>query len=181
MGPPGVGKGTQAKILSEKLNVIHLSTGEILRGEIQKDTQVGKIAKSFIDQGNLVPDNFVLDIISKKISTNVPNEGYLFDGFPRTIPQAVGFDTLLTKIGQSLNAAINLTADEDELIRRILARGKISGRSDEAVDIVKKRQKIYWEQTAPLIKYYQNKNILKSIDGIGKIEKITKRILKVIH
>ena len=121
------------------------------------------------------------DIISKKISTNVPNEGYLFDGFPRTIPQAVGFDTLLTKIGQSLNAAINLTADEDELIKRILERGKMSGRSDEAVDIVKKRQKIYWEQTAPLIKYYQNKNILKNIDGIGKIEKITKRILKVIH
>ena len=181
MGPPGVGKGTQAKILSEKLNVIHLSTGEILRGEIQKDTKVGKIAKSFIDQGNLVPDDFVLNIISKQISTSVPNEGYLFDGFPRTIPQAVGFDTLLTKIGQSLNAAINLTADEDELIKRILERGKISGRSDEAVDIVKKRQKIYWEQTAPLIKYYQSKNILKNIDGIGKIEKITKRILKVIH
>ena len=181
MGPPGVGKGTQAKILSEKLNVIHLSTGEILRGEIQKDTEVGKIAKSFIDQGNLVPDDFILKIISKEISANVPKKGYLFDGFPRTIPQAVGFDTLLTKIGQSLNAAINLTADEDELIKRILERGKISGRSDEAVDIVKKRQKIYWEQTAPLIKYYQNKNILKNIDGIGKIEKITERILKVIH
>ena len=181
MGPPGVGKGTQAKILSEKLNVIHLSTGEILRGEIQKDTQVGKVAKSFIDKGNLVPDDFVLKIISKKISANIPNKGYLFDGFPRTIPQAVGFDTLLNEIGHNLNAAINLTADEDELIKRILERGKISGRSDEAVDIVKKRQKIYWSQTAPLIKYYQNKNILKNIDGIGEIEEITKRILKVIH
>ena len=181
MGPPGVGKGTQAKILSEKLNVIHLSTGEILRGEIQKDTKIGKIAKSFIDQGNLVPDDFVLDIISKQISTSVPNEGYLLDGFPRTIPQAVGFDTLLTEIGHSLNAAINLIANENELIERILERGKISGRSDEAVDIVKKRQKIYWNQTAPLIKYYQKKNILKNIDGIGEIEEITKRILKVIH
>jgi len=181
MGPPGVGKGTQAKILSEKLNVIHLSTGEILRGEIQKDTQVGKIAKSFIDQGNLVPDDFILEIISKQISTNVPNEGYLFDGFPRTIPQAVGFDTLLTEIGHNLNVAINLTANEDELIKRILERGKISGRSDEALDIVKKRQKIYWKQTAPLVKYYQNKNILKDIDGIGGIEEITKRILKAIY
>ena len=181
MGPPGVGKGTQAKILSKKLNVIHLSTGEILRSEILKNTKVGKIAKSYIDQGNLVPDDFILDIISKQISTNIPNEGYLFDGFPRTIPQAVGFDTLLTEIGHSLNAAINLIANENELIERILERGKISGRSDEAIDIVKKRQKIYWAQTAPLVKYYQNKNILRNIDGIGEIEEITKRILKIIH
>lgn len=181
MGPPGVGKGTQAKLLSKKLNIIHLSTGEILRGEIRKNTKVGKIAKSYIDQGNLVPDDFILEIISKQISTNVPNEGYLFDGFPRTIPQAVGFDTLLTEIGHNLNVAINLTANEDELIKRILERGKISGRSDEALDIVKKRQKIYWKQTAPLVKYYQNKNILKDIDGIGGIEEITKRILKAIY
>ena len=174
MGPPGVGKGTQAKILSEKLNVIHLSTGEILRGEIRKDTKVGKIAKSYIDQGNLVPDDFILDIISKKISANIPNEGYLFDGFPRTIPQAIGFDTLLNEIGHNLNAAINLTADEDELIERILERGKISGRSDEAIDIVKKRQKIYWSQTSPLIKYYQNKNILKILMGLVRLKKLQK-------
>ena len=181
MGPPGVGKGTQAKILSEKLNVIHFSTGEILRTEIQKDTKVGKIAKSYIDYGNLVPDDFILKIISKKISVNIPNKGYLLDGFPRTMPQAIGFDSLLNEIGHNLNAAINLTADEDELIKRILERGKISGRSDEAVDIVKKRQKIYWSQTAPLIKYYRDKDILKNIDGIGEIKEITKKILKVIH
>ena len=181
MGPPGVGKGTQAKILSEKLNVIHLSTGEILRGEIQKDTKVGKIAKSYIDYGNLVPDDFILKIISKKLSVYIPNKGYLLDGFPRTMPQYNVFDSLLNEIGHHLNAAINLTADEDELIKRILERGKISGRSDEALDIVKKRQKIYWKQTAPLIKYYQNKNILKNIDGIGGIEEITKRILKAIY
>ena len=181
MGPPGVGKGTQAKILSKKLNVIHLSTGEILRSEILKNTKVGKIAKSYIDQGNLVPDDFILDIISKQITANVQNKGYLFDGFPRTIPQAIGFDAFLTKNSHSLSAAINLKADEDELIKRILERGKVSGRSDEAVEIVKKRQKIYWEQTAPLIEYYQNKNILKDIDGVGNIEQITNRILEVIN
>ena len=181
MGPPGVGKGTQAKILSKKLNVIHLSTGEILRTEIRKDTKIGKIAKSYIDYGNLVPDDFILKIISKKISSNIPNKGYLFDGFPRTMPQAIGFDSLLNEIGHNLNAAINLTADEDELIKRILERGKISGRSDEAINIVRKRQKIYWSQTAPLIKYYQDRNILKNIDGIGGIEEITRRILKVIN
>ena len=181
MGPPGVGKGTQAKILSQSLNIVHLSTGEILRSEIQMDTKVGKIAKSFIDHWNLVPDNFKLDIISEKISIKTPNEGYLFDGFPRTIPQATGFDKLLNDRGNSLNAAINLTADENELIKRILERGKSSGRSDETIDIVKKRQKIYWKQTAPLINYYQKKNILKNIDGIGEVEEITERILKVIY
>ena len=181
MGPPGVGKGTQAKILSQSLNIIHLSTGEILRSEIQMDTKIGKIAKSFIDHGNLVPDNLILDIISEKISIETQNEGYLFDGFPRTIPQATGFDQLLIDRGHNLNAAINLTADENELIKRIIDRGKSSGRSDEAIDIVKKRQKIYWKQTAPLIDYYQKKNILKNINGIGEVEEITERILQVIY
>ncbi len=181
MGPPGVGKGTQARILAKKLNITHLSTGEILRSEIQKNTQIGKIARSYIDYGNLVPDGFILDIISDKISDKISYSGYLFDGFPRTIPQAIGFDAFLTKNSHSLSAAINLKADEDELIKRILERGKVSGRSDEAVEIVKKRQKIYWEQTAPLIEYYQNKNILKDIDGVGNIEQITNRILEVIN
>ena len=181
MGPPGVGKGTQAKILSKILNVTHLSTGEILRNEIKMNTEIGKIAKSFIDHGNFVPDKIVLDIISEKISIKISNKGYLFDGFPRTIPQATGFDKLLIEMGEDLNAAINLTADENELIKRIIDRGKSSGRSDEAIDIVKKRQKIYWNQTAPLIDYYQKKNILKNINGIGEIEEITERILQVIY
>ena len=181
MGPPGVGKGTQAKILSKILNVTHLSTGEILRNEIKMNTKIGRIAKSFIDHGNFVPDNIILDIIYEKISIKTSNKGYLFDGFPRTIPQATGFDKILIEIGEDLNTAINLTADENELIKRIINRGKSSGRSDEAIDIVKKRQKIYWNQTAPLIDYYQKKNILKNINGIGEIEEITERILQVIY
>ena len=180
MGPPGVGKGTQAKILSKILDVTHISTGEILRNEIRMNTKIGKISKSFIDHGNFVPDKLILDIISKKISIKMPDKGYLFDGFPRTIPQATGFNKLLIEMGHKLNAAINLTADEDELIKRIHDRGKSSGRSDEAIDIVKKRQKIYWAQTAPLINYYQKKNILKNINGIGGIKEITERILQVI-
>tara|TARA_A100001011_G_scaffold291186_1_gene302745 strand:- start:397 stop:954 length:558 start_codon:yes stop_codon:yes gene_type:complete len=180
MGPPGVGKGTQAKILSKVLDVTHLSTGEILRNEIQMNTEIGKIAKSFIDHGNFVPDKLILDIISEKISNKIPKERYLFDGFPRTIPQATGFDKLLTKMGHSLNTVINLTADENELIKRIIDRGKSSGRSDEAIDIVRKRQKVYWAQTAPLINYYQKKNILIEINGIGEIKEITERILQVI-
>jgi len=180
MGPPGVGKGTQAKILSKILNVTHLSTGEILRNEIKMNTEIGKIAKSFIDHGNFVPDNIILDIIYEKISIKASNKGYLFDGFPRTIPQATGFDKLLIEMGEDLKAAINLTADENELIKRIIDRGKSSGRSDEAIDIVKKRQKIYWEETAPLLDFYDKRGLLITVDGLGDIDIITKRIFKVL-
>ena len=180
MGPPGVGKGTQAKILSHDLKVLHLSTGEILRKEIQNKTKIGKTAKSFIDYGQLVPDNIILDIISEKISTEETKYGYLLDGFPRTIPQATGFDKILKKLGHNLNAAINLIADQNELITRIIDRGKLLGRSDDNPEIIKERQKIYWKQTAPLIDYYDKMKILKNIDGIGKIEDVTRRILKVL-
>ena len=180
MGPPGVGKGTQAKILSHDLKVLHLSTGEILRKEIQNKTKIGKTAKSFIDYGQLVPDNIILDIISEKISTEETKYGYLLDGFPRTIPQATGFDKILKKLGHNLNAAINLIADQNELITRIIDRGKLSGRSDDNPEIIKERQKIYWKQTAPLIDYYDKMKILKNIDGIGKIEDVTQRILRVL-
>ena len=191
MGPPGVGKGTQARILAKNLEVFHLSTGEILRKEIKNKTKIGKIAKSFIDHGNLVPDDIILDVITKKILTEETNNGYLLDGFPRTIPQATGFDKILKKMEHNLNAAINLIADENELINRmnnffgktvvinrIINRGKISGRSDDTYKIIQERQKIYWKQTAPLIDYYDKKKILKNIDGIGRIEDITKRILQ---
>jgi adenylate kinase len=180
MGPPGVGKGTQARILAKNLEVFHLSTGEILRKEIKNKTKIGKIAKSFIDHGNLVPDDIILDIITKKILTEETNNGYLLDGFPRTIPQATGFDKILKKMEHNLNAAINLIADENELINRIINRGKISGRSDDTYKIIQERQKIYWKQTAPLIDYYDKKKILKNIDGIGRIEDITKRILQAL-
>tara|TARA_B100000427_G_C15493814_1_gene588875 strand:- start:201 stop:746 length:546 start_codon:yes stop_codon:yes gene_type:complete len=180
MGPPGVGKGTQAKILSDKLKILHLSTGEILRNEIAKKTKIGKTAKSFIDHGKLVPDGIILDIITEKTLDKQSNDGYLLDGFPRTIPQATGFDKILYKMGHKLNIAINLIAEEHELINRIIDRGKISGRSDDTLKIIKERQKIYWEQTSPLIDFYNKKNILKNINGIGKIEEITERILQVI-
>ena len=134
-----------------------------------------------MDQGELVPDTVLLRNIQNKLNHKSAQNGYLLDGFPRTIPQATGFDRLLIEMGNNLDAAINLTADENELIKRIIDRGKSSGRSDEAIDIVKKRQKIYWNQTAPLIDYYQKKNILKNINGIGEIEEITERILQVIY
>ena len=181
MGPPGVGKGTQAKIIKEKLGIIHLSTGEILRREIANKTYIGGIAKKFIDQGKLVPDNFLLDIISERIAKTDCTNGYLLDGFPRTIPQAIGLNTINKIHKNNLNAAINLTANEDELIKRILKRKKLDPcRSDDNLSIIKKRQQVYWKQTAPLIDFYIKMRILKNVNGLGSIKDVTKLILELI-
>ena len=181
MGPPGVGKGTQAKILKEKLGVIHLSTGEILRREIAIKSDIGEIAKEFIDQGKLVPDNFLLDIVRERIKKPDCFNGYLLDGFPRTIPQAIGLNTINKTHSNHLDAAINLTADEDELIKRILIRKKRDpNRSDDSLSIIKKRQQVYWKQTAPLIDFYKKMGILKNVNGLGDIEEVTKLILELI-
>ena len=181
MGPPGVGKGTQAKILKEKLRIIHLSTGEILRREIVMKTEIGEIAKKFIDAGKLVPDKFLLDIISERIARPDCSNGYLLDGFPRTIPQAIGLNTINSTHQHHLNAAINLTANEKELIKRILIRKKLNpDRSDDKLTIIKKRQQVYWKQTAPLIDFYTKMGILKNVNGLGTIKEITKLILEEI-
>ena len=181
MGPPGVGKGTQAKIIKDKLGIIHLSTGEILRNEIAKNTDIGKIAKTFIDAGKLVPDKFLLDIIRKKIANPDYLNGYLLDGFPRTINQAIGLNIINKTHNNNLHAAINLTANEDELFKRILKRKKLDpNRSDDKLSIVKKRQQVYWNQTSPLIDFYMKMGILKNINALGAIEEVTKAILKVI-
>ena len=181
MGPPGVGKGTQAKIICKKLNIIHISTGEILRNEIRQNTKIGLIAKSFINIGKLAPDDIILDIIDDNIKNENYIRGYLLDGFPRTIAQAQGFDKILKKREETLTMVINLTANTNELINRIIKRGKDFGRSDDILEIIKERQKIYLDQTAPLIEYYNKKNILKNINGIGKINEITNRILKILN
>ena len=181
MGPPGVGKGTQAKILKEELGIIHLSTGEILRREIAIKSDIGEIAKEFIDQGKLVPDNFLLDIVRERIKKPDCFSGYLLDGFPRTIPQAIGLNTINKAHRNHLDAAINLTADEDELIKRILIRKKQDpNRSDDSLLIIKKRQQVYWKQTSPLIDFYTKMGILKNVNGLGEIEKVTKLILELI-
>ncbi len=180
MGPPGVGKGTQAKQIKNKLNIAHLSTGEILRSEIDKNSNIGIIAKTYMNKGKLVPDQILLDIMQERITKTDCRKGYLLDGFPRTIPQAVGFDNILANLKQNLDIVINLTAEEKELIQRILKRRLESGRTDDTFDIIKKRQKIYWEKTAPLVEFYHRKGILKNVDGLGEIKIITKKILTLI-
>ena len=180
LGPPGVGKGTQAKKVCEYYKIIHLSTGEILRKEISDKSEVGNQAKTYIDNGNLVPDNVILRIIENRLKANDVQHGYLLDGFPRTINQAEGLQKIMLQLKHKINSVISLTANEEELILRLIKRGKDSGRSDESPEIIRHRQKVYWTQTAPLLEYYNEKKVLKKVDGLGNITDISKRILETI-
>jgi len=180
LGPPGVGKGTQAKRLKEYFNIIHLSTGDILRGEIESDSAIGREAQSFMDAGKLVPDNILLKIMEHRLARKDCSPGYLLDGFPRTIPQAKGLDYILKVIHHQLNAVISLTADEKELINRLVLRGVNSGRSDDTPEVIQRRQTIYWEQTAPLLEYYKKNDLVKDVNGIGTIPEITEQIIQVL-
>ena len=181
LGPPGVGKGTQASHICDHYGIIHLSTGDILRSEIKISSEVGKTAKSYIDQGALVPDDVLLDIINTRLGKEDAQSGYLLDGFPRTMPQAEGLNDIMNNKSHNLDVVISLTADENELVQRLIKRGQDSGRTDDAPEVIKQRQEVYWEQTAPLIHYYSNKNALIEVDGIGSIVEIKNRILTVLN
>ena len=180
MGPPGVGKGTQADRIKDKLKILHLSTGDILRAEVEAKSAIGMDAKLYMDFGRLVPDHILIEIVKERISRPDCENGYLLDGFPRTPPQAEGLEEMMHSIGHDLECAISLTADEDELVERLIKRGKESGRSDDTPEVIRNRQKIYWEQTAPLLDFYRGKGILKEVDGLGEIPEITERILNVL-
>ena len=181
MGPPGVGKGTQASILKDHFNVPHLSTGEILRKEIALNTSVGKISKKYIDKGLFVPDEILIGIIEEHLKAPNAQQGYILDGYPRNLQQVDDLNDLLKKLNQNINVAININADKEELISRLIKRKKDSGRSDDDAKIISKRQDVYWSQTAPIINHYKKVNLLKEINGLGSIEEVTQRIIKVIN
>ena len=180
MGPPGVGKGTQAKIIKDKLGIAHISTGELLRYEIAEKTDVGAVAEKYIDQGKLVPDEFLFELVRHRLNESDCTNGYILDGFPRTLQQATGLEIIMDEFEQFLNNAISLYADEDALVERLVKRGEDSGRSDDTSIIIRNRQKIYWQQTAPLLDFYKERELLNNINGLGDIEEITNRILKAI-
>jgi len=172
-GPPGAGKGTQSEKLVSHYELIHLSTGDILRSEIANQTTLGLEAKKLMDEGKLVPDEVVIGMIDSKINANASAKGFIFDGFPRTIPQAEALDKLLKGKGTEIKVMLALEVEEEELTKRLLNRGKDSGRSDDQdVSIIKKRVQEYNTKTAPLAGYYQNQGKYKGIKGIGSIEEI---------
>ena len=177
MGPPGAGKGTQAKILAKKFNLIHLSTGDILRKEINKGSEVGLKAQTYMNAGNLVPDDVLLEMMQSTL-TELQDSGIILDGFPRTIPQAIGLSKIFQSFNQAIDNIINIEVDKDVLIKRLVERAKKSGRADDTKEVIVNRQNVYLELTAPLIEFYKS-NIIH-IDGDGSIDKVTERILKRI-
>ncbi|SFI92719.1 adenylate kinase [Myroides guanonis] len=180
-GKPGAGKGTQAAFLKEKYNLKHISTGDVFRFNLQNDTALGKEAKVYIDKGELVPDEITINMLKDEVEKNMDAAGFLFDGFPRTIKQAEELETLLTSKGLKLTATIALEADDEVLVKRILERGKTSGRSDDQdEDKIRNRYEEYNEKTAPLIDYYKNKGNYYAINGIGSIQDITARLSTII-
>lgn len=172
-GPPGAGKGTQSAKLIEKYQLIHLSTGDILRSEIANGTALGLEAKKLMDQGLLVPDAVVIGMISSKLDANKEAKGFIFDGFPRTTAQAEELDKLLSDKGTAINMMLSLDVDDEELMKRLLLRGKDSGRPDDQnPDIIRKRVDEYNSKTLPVANYYRQQHKLKSVKGTGSIDEI---------
>ncbi len=181
-GAPGSGKGTQSEKMIEKYGFGHISTGDVLRSEIKNGTELGKTAKSYIDQGQLIPDELMIDILASVYDGfGKEHEGVIFDGFPRTIPQAEALKKMLADRGHKVAAMIELDVPEDELMKRLLLRGQLSGRSDDNEATIKKRLDVYHNQTAPLIAWYEKEGIHNHIDGLGELDRIFGDICKVIE
>jgi adenylate kinase len=176
-GPPGAGKGTQADFLIEKFKLIHLSTGDLLRSQIAGETALGLEAKSYMDKGFLVPDSIVIGMIREKLQENKDANGYIFDGFPRTVEQAKALDELLESNGTPVSGMLCLEVEKQELIDRLLNRGKFSGRPDDQdVLIIKNRIQVYIDKTMPLKDYYSAQNKCHQIIGMGSVDEIAQRL-----
>lgn len=179
-GPPGSGKGTQGIKIAEKYNLEHVSTGDLCRKAIHTNTHEGIIAKSYIDKGELVPDETITAMLDNFIEHLPAGKGIIFDGYPRTIAQAEALTQILNDHGTKLSVMIDLEVERKELIDRLLKRGEISGRSDDNEDTIKKRLEVYETQTMPLIEFYKKKQLYKSVKGVGDIEEIFANICKVL-
>jgi adenylate kinase len=173
LGPPGAGKGTQAKILVEAFGIPQLSTGDILRNAIAEQTPLGLEAKAIMDRGDLVSDDVVNGIVSERLDAADCRPGFILDGFPRTIAQAEALDGMLAEKGVGLDAVIELKADADELVRRVIQRSKDSGRADDNPDVIRKRLDVYESSTAPLVEYYARQDLVKTVDGMSAVDQVT--------
>ena len=206
LGPPGSGKGTQAAKLSVSLKIPHISTGDIFRSNIKEGTELGVLAKSYIDAGKLVPDAVTIGIVEKRLKNDDCRSGFIMDGFPRTIPQAEMFDTILQKLDSGVEAVINIHVPDDAIIKRMSGRrmcscgrtyhaennppkvegicdacgGKLYIRDNDRAEAVKERLRVYHQQTSPLIDYYQKQGLLMNFDGLKSIDEITKQILEAV-
>ena len=179
-GAPGSGKGTQSERIVEKYGINHISTGDVLRAEIKNGTELGKTAKGYIDQGQLIPDELMIDILGSVFDSFKDSKGVIFDGFPRTIAQAEALKKMLAERGQDVSIMLDLEVPEEELMVRLIKRGKDSGRADDNEETIKKRLHVYHSQTAPLIDWYKNEKKYQHINGLGTMEGIFAEICEAV-
>jgi len=207
MGPPGCGKGTQAKMLEERFGIVHLSTGDILRAAVREDTEVGTKAKAIMDRGELVPDDIIVGVMKDRVRSDDCANGYILDGFPRTLVQAAALDRMMAEMSQPLTAAVALAVPDDEVVRRLAGRrqcskcdagyhvefnpsskdgvcdtcgGALYRRDDDNEETIRQRLAVYHEQTAPVIEYYRERNSLIEVQGVGSIEEIFESMCSLI-
>ena len=179
-GAPGSGKGTQSERIVEKYGINHISTGDVLRAEIKNGTELGKTAKGYIDQGQLIPDELMIDILGSVFDSFKDSKGVIFDGFPRTIAQAEALKKMLAERGQDVSVMVDLDVPEEELMVRLIKRGKDSGRADDNEETIKKRLHVYHSQTAPLIDWYKNEKKYQHINDLGTMEGIFAEICEAV-
>jgi len=180
-GPPGAGKGTQADVLKEKYQLVHISTGDVFRYNIKNETDLGTLAKSYMDKGHLVPDEVTIKMLNAEVDKNHDANGFIFDGFPRTAAQAEALGKLMVEKKSQINAMVALEVDDEILAGRLLERGKSSGRADDANEsVIRERIAEYYRKTDILKEYYMEQNKYHGVDGVGSIEEITERLSKVL-
>ena len=181
MGPPGAGKGTQAKVLAERFGVPAISTGDIFRSNVSDGTDLGVKAKEYMDAGEYVPDEITNLMVRNRIDEPDAEPGFLLDGYPRTLQQVEELDSMIKYTGHELDAVVCLTVDKEELVQRLLSRAETDGRSDDTEDVIRRRQEVYAEQTEPLIDVYRERDLLIEVDGMGEVEEITQRVLGALQ
>lgn len=180
VGPPGAGKGTQSVLLAEALSIPAISTGDIFRSNVKNETELGKKAKAYMDAGEYVPDSLTNDLVRDRLSHEDAQVGFLLDGYPRTDAQVEELDTILSQLGAQLDGVVELVADQDELVRRLLQRAIEQGRADDSEDVIRKRLEVYAAETAPIIELYSSRGLLAKVDGLGEIDEVSSRITQAI-
>ena len=180
MGPPGAGKGTQAKFLAARFGIPAISTGDIFRANVSRGTPLGREAKRYMDAGEYVPDEVTNKMVRNRIDEPDAEPGFLLDGYPRTLAQVEELDGMVRHTGHKLDAVVVLTVDEDELVQRLLQRAEVEGRADDTEEVIRRRQEVYAEQTEPLIGVYRERGILHEVDGMGEVDEVTERIFTEI-
>jgi adenylate kinase len=181
MGPPGAGKGTQAKVVADRFGIPAISTGDIFRANVSDGTDLGLKAKQYMDAGEYVPDEITNLMVRNRIDEPDADPGFLLDGYPRTLQQVEELDGMIKYTGHQLDAVVCLVVDEEELVSRLVERAETEGRSDDTEDVVRRRQEVYSEQTEPLIDVYRERGLLVEVDGMGEVDEVTQRVLAALQ